>query len=1050
MPEQAHLYFSPDLETLALRLHERLTEERKRLKPFETITILVPNRNVRRWLSMRLADLDGVSAGIDFLYLEQGLIRALEKSSPAGNQLASQTEVELELCSILCGPDLDEPLASYVRGGPTARTRQLASRLGSLFREYEYHREEWIETWISSAPDSSVSPMARAQALIYRQLMKRLRARGLSTFYSYSMSLMKTAPAAGPRVFVFGISQISRLHARILFHLAGGTGFDLYLADFVLSAGAGSAWKELQPGRIAFPEGEPVLDWMRPQRELTAILQRYAVSAKWFAMRPDRARTAASVFLADSILDAAAGRSSGSFGQGPPIEILAAPGNFREVEAVYCDILGRLKADPSLKLTDIAVLVPDMGKYRSCIESVFERERPALPYSLTDFTSAGASAYARGVECLAELLLEPEFRRSQIAALFRNICFQSAMEFDDREAVEWLRLIDLLGAFRGRGYEDPFTFSSALRRLRLSYVFSLEDDESYCGIVPRGDSFTAAESSGKLSSVFEKLVEGVEQLRGLAAADLADGLQKFIKTFLKVPRNLREEARIEEGLDLFLKRLEDSGLDFDLAMTLELVLSETGGAAGSKGEYLAGGVTVAQLQPMRPIPFRITYVLGMEEGSFPGRPDESTMNLRSLAPEPNDVSLPETNKLLFLESLFGAREHFVICYSCRDPVRDAEYEPCSLVQELVQFAVDRGIPVSSRRLPPHLSLPDQPLRPVYIPAAEAALMHLRRGIEVPPDVRISHAQTPVLSPAGPVPQQVTLKMLTDYLKRPFDAVVKYVARVSSDSRVDHALEDIEPFYSSEFLANTIPRAIVTDFLERGVFTEAALRASGQKVYGVHTRNLELPAGAFGQADLERILERLIAGFRAWGPDLSGSYANHQCRLTLKDSAGTVALDAAFPLYRELPDRVELAEHGSPGGDAGVMSFLYSVALRASGEQRRIQNLVLHNKGITVFEIAPISATDAERYLLKASRDLLSANATFIPLTLLESQRLLDFRGTPAQFAERIEEAMADESKIYSYSDFFSTLPVRLDADALNLARARFGLFVNARSKRAGL
>jgi hypothetical protein len=49
---------------------------------------------------------------------------------------------------------------------------------------------------------------------------------------------------------------------------------------------------------------------------------------------------------------------------------------------------------------------------------------------------------------------------------------------------------------------------------------------------------------------------------------------------------------------------------------------------GRYGDYLTSGVTISALLPMRPIPFKIVYVLGMQEGDFPGRADTSSLDLR--------------------------------------------------------------------------------------------------------------------------------------------------------------------------------------------------------------------------------------------------------------------------------------------------------------------------------------------------------------------------------------------------------------------------------------
>src|SRR6185436_14232852 len=48
----------------------------------------------------------------------------------------------------------------------------------------------------------------------------------------------------------------------------------------------------------------------------------------------------------------------------------------------------------------------------------------------------------------------------------------------------------------------------------------------------------------------------------------------------------------------------------------ELCTAQLEGLAGSRGQYLGGGVTVASFLPMRAIPFRVVFVAGLGQGQF--------------------------------------------------------------------------------------------------------------------------------------------------------------------------------------------------------------------------------------------------------------------------------------------------------------------------------------------------------------------------------------------------------------------------------------------------
>jgi hypothetical protein len=117
-----------------------------------------------------------------------------------------------------------------------------------------------------------------------------------------------------------------------------------------------------------------------------------------------------------------------------------------------------------------------------------------------------------------------------------------------------------------------------------------------------------------------------------------------------------------------------------------------GAINGYYGDYLTSGVTVSALLPMRPIPFSIVYVLGMEEGGFPGKPELSSLDLRQKYKMISDVSLPERNCYLFLEMLLSVRQKLYISYVSRDLQKDRTLQPCSVVSQLCRYVESHILP----------------------------------------------------------------------------------------------------------------------------------------------------------------------------------------------------------------------------------------------------------------------------------------------------------------------------------------------------------------------
>jgi hypothetical protein len=135
---------------------------------------------------------------------------------------------------------------------------------------------------------------------------------------------------------------------------------------------------------------------------------------------------------------------------------------------------------------------------------------------------------------------------------------------------------------------------------------------------------------------------------------------------------------------------DDKGSKLDIELIKEFIKSSLSSISGGYGDYLTGGVTISGLQPMRPIPFKIVYVLGMEEGSFPGKAESSSLDLRLVKRRIGDISQPERNCYIFLEMLLSTRDKLYISYISKDLQKDRILQPCSVVNQLRRY-VEREI-----------------------------------------------------------------------------------------------------------------------------------------------------------------------------------------------------------------------------------------------------------------------------------------------------------------------------------------------------------------------
>jgi exodeoxyribonuclease V gamma subunit len=104
-------------------------------------------------------------------------------------------------------------------------------------------------------------------------------------------------------------------------------------------------------------------------------------------------------------------------------------------------------------------------------------------------------------------------------------------------------------------------------------------------------------------------------------------------------------------------------------------------ARADRGEALAAGVMIAPLGAARAVPFRVTFVLGLDEGAFPAGDQPSPLDLRRDV-RAGDVSPRERDRHAFLEVLLGTRDQLFLSYVAVEAKSGQPLGPSSVVLEL--------------------------------------------------------------------------------------------------------------------------------------------------------------------------------------------------------------------------------------------------------------------------------------------------------------------------------------------------------------------------------
>jgi len=628
------------------------------------------------------------------------------------------------------------------RADDAARLWQLSEKIAHLFKEYEFHRTDMIRKWAAANSESEGMQLCQqrlyAQLKILRdQLADRTGNQLLSTMEYADLVLSEAREdeesAAGfQSVHFFGLSQISNFHLTLIGRLQAYYTIHIYTMNPSqefwedVKTPREKRWiqrknvktlaiqaSEQDQGELFQPADNALLAaWGKPGREnvrLLCQLSDYDFNACFTTFKQP---TGILQCIQNDILTLSSSTQKRKpLDQDRSLQIVACPSIYREVETVYNSILFNLEQNDTLQLTDIAILVPDISAYKPVFDSVFNRHPRQLAYNLVDSHAEIESIYGKAVLSILKLATG-RFSRNEVFDLVLNPCFMSRWMMGPDEVQTWVNWTGELNIFhtfdreskRARGYPPSgnFTWKQGLERLRLSRIMAAPNVTDPAGFthyqerVPFSDVKTGDVGLvEKFCMVIESLHHAVSRLnsRGISGEQWKHRFFQTCDQLIEIPEDFKGEAAVRQALLKAFDNLElydrlqqgasPSALDVDLIR--EFIRANLGAISGGHGNYLTGGVTISALQPMRPIPFDIVYVLGMQEGHFPGKTDLSSLDLRLLKRRIGDISLPERNCYLFLEMLLSVREKLYISYVSRDLQKDRLQQPCSLINQLKRY-----------------------------------------------------------------------------------------------------------------------------------------------------------------------------------------------------------------------------------------------------------------------------------------------------------------------------------------------------------------------------
>ncbi|MDD5697841.1 MAG: exodeoxyribonuclease V subunit gamma [Victivallaceae bacterium] len=738
-PNKFHLVSSNRLENLAAALAGQLDAGRGKAVLSQE-TIIVQNRGMERYLRLRLAEIRGISANLEFpfphKFISEQVFRPLlggDKANPLEPGVLAWDIFNVLPKLVRKNPDF-QPLRSYLAADPSGlKTFQLAQRIADLFGQYPIFRPDLVRKWSFGNNPLADHPHGRWQAELWREVVPfqnglhfaELYRRFLHCAYPdiYGGSEPETPDFSSlkqaERIFLFGFSALAPVFLDLF--LAVSRYIEVYcyhlnpceaewqydLSDRVrLRLMVEKA--DFQPGFEA-GEGNALLSSLGGLgREFFALL-----AASGEEPEPAFADCRAPDTLLRKIQrDLQLNESPATETVSPDdrsIQVHSCHTPMREVEVLFENLTAMFQADPTLRPGDVLVLTPDIDAYSPYIEAVFRSRAEDDPRR---FFITVADRSRTGTLPEAEIFLNilklarSRFKTPEVLSIWETPAVAAAFGLDEKQTAivrQWI--IDahiawgIDGEFRAETVGVKFSAQSwrqGIDRILAGFAFGGEAGESGRLIKVGGEDLLPFHCcEGESAVLFGKLVEFLEALFALRvqlnggqekAADAFSAtwwerlLNRVIVRFFPDSGNFsRSAAILREAVKTITADAGQS--DYRGEISYEIIFEELAGffrdTAGGGG-FLRGGITCCAARPLRSIPARVICLLGLDENSFPRREKHRSFDLMAAKPRLGDRSARSDDRYLFLEALLSARDCFYVSYVGQG-VRDNEPRPPSAV-----------------------------------------------------------------------------------------------------------------------------------------------------------------------------------------------------------------------------------------------------------------------------------------------------------------------------------------------------------------------------------
>lgn len=723
--KELFIYTSNRLEKLSEKLAEIVSEPTE--NPLAPETIVVHSKGMGHWVSMALAEKNGVCANTLFHFPNEFLEKLFQLAGlDTGKSAIFEPDImTFHLMKILLScleqKEFDEIKGYLSDDASGLKLYQLSGKISDMFDQYLTFRPDMVFSWEKGLEE-------HWQALLWRKMVtgteKKHRAGLRRAFLERLPVVFKGENEFPRRVSVFGISYLPDFHLEVLAALSDFMQVNLfvlnpcreYWSDIVnekeIRRIKGKYGKnEFSDEDLFFEKGNPLLSAFGTMGKdfFSRINGLEGIEVELFEQ--EKEDSVLSLVQSDILnlqdrtnnVDRELLRASDNTGKANQlnIRIHSCHSPMRELEVLHDQLLAMFEADPGLLPKDILVMAPDIETYAPFIHAVFDAQtdqRRKIPFSISDQSMLKDNSMVDGFMALLEVA-DSRFGCRQVMQLLDapGVKETFGIREPDISLIEkWINDTNIrwgIDAFHREELGLPAfndnTWRAGLDRLLLGYAMPGENRYMFAGILPYDDIEGGdAQLLGNFLDFFHRLLKAKKDLvekRTLKQwssllRDLLDGF------FISNHHSEMERQVLLRTFDRLSTAFNITGFDQDIDLPVVKGFLQHHLAGESKrGGFLSGGVTFCSMLPLRSIPSKVICLIGMNYDDFPRNRHPLSFDLMAAKPRPGDRIKRNDDKYLFLQALISARKKFYISYVGQSQYDNSQMPPSVVVSDLLDY-----------------------------------------------------------------------------------------------------------------------------------------------------------------------------------------------------------------------------------------------------------------------------------------------------------------------------------------------------------------------------